>query len=72
MYLIPLVAIILLGLIAVAWSPIFALVFAVIGFLVFLAIVSLRPRADEVRRPPARGAARGVNEPSDAPLEDRP
>jgi hypothetical protein len=72
MYFIPLIAIVVLGLIAVAWSPIFALALAAIGFLIFLAAISLRPRADEVRRPPARGAARGANEPSDAPLQDRP
>lgn len=72
MYLIPIIAIVVLGLIAVAWSPIFALVIAVVGFLVFLGLISLKPRADQVRTPRARGAARSTTEPSDAPLEDRP
>lgn len=72
MYLIPIIAIVVLGLIAVAWSPVFALVAAVVGFLVFLGVISLKPRADQARRPQARGAARGTTEPSDAPLEDRP
>jgi hypothetical protein len=47
MYLIPIVLIILLALIAVAWSPIFALVFFAIGFVVFLGYVGLSRRADE-------------------------
>ncbi|HEX8753665.1 MAG TPA: hypothetical protein VF731_09645 [Solirubrobacterales bacterium] len=72
MYLIPIIAIVVLGLIAVAWSPVFALVVAIVGFLVFLGAISLKPRADQTRRRQARGAARGTTEPSDAPLEDRP
>ena len=52
MYLIPLALIILLALIAVAWSPIFALVFFVIGFVAFLAYAGLSRRADEKLAPP--------------------
>jgi membrane protein implicated in regulation of membrane protease activity len=52
MYLIPIVLIVILALIAVAWSPIFALVLFAIGFVVFLAVVARRPRADEKLAPP--------------------
>jgi hypothetical protein len=52
MYLIPIVLIVLLALIAVAWSPIFALVIFAVGFLAFLAYVAMRPRADEKLAPP--------------------
>ena len=52
MYLIPIVLIVLLALIAVAWSPIFALVFFVIGFVGFLAYSGLSRRADEKLTPP--------------------
>ena len=72
MYVIPLIAVVILALIAVAWSPVLALVLAILGFLAFLAVIGLKPRADQVRGPVARGAARGTTEPDDAPLEDRP
>jgi hypothetical protein len=52
MYLIPIAVIILLALIAVAWSPIFALVFFVLGFFVFLAWAGMNRRADEKLAPP--------------------
>jgi hypothetical protein len=52
MYVIPLVLIVILALIAVAWSPIFALIFFAIGFVAFLAFVAMRPRADEQLAPP--------------------
>ena len=54
MYLIPIVLIILLALIAVAWSPIFALVIFAIGFVAFLAYVAMKPRADEKLAPPEK------------------
>lgn len=54
MYLIPLILIIILALIAVAWSPIFALIFFVIGFVAFLAYVAMKPRADEKLAPPEK------------------
>ena len=47
MYVIPIVILVLLAIVAVAWSPIFAVIFAAVAFLAFLAIVGLRPRADE-------------------------
>jgi hypothetical protein len=56
MYAIPLILLIILAAIAVAWSPIFALVFAVPAFIAFLAYVGMRPRTDE-RTTPATGNA---------------
>ncbi len=47
MYAIPIVLFILLALVAVAWSPIFALIFFVIGFVAFLAYAGMSRRADE-------------------------
>lgn len=52
MYFIPLIVIVVLGLIAVAWSPIFALILFVLGFVGFLAYVAMKPRADEQLAPP--------------------
>lgn len=52
MYAIPLVLIVLLALIAVAWSPIFALIFFVIGFVAFLVYAGMSRRADEKLAPP--------------------
>jgi hypothetical protein len=52
MYVIPLVLIVVLALIAVAWSPIFALIFFVIGFVAFLAYAGMSRRADEKLAPP--------------------
>lgn len=52
MYAIPIVLIVLLALIAVAWSPIFALIFFVIGFVAFLAYAGMSRRADEKLAPP--------------------
>lgn len=72
MYAIPLIAIVILALVAVAWSPIFALVVAVVLFIGFLGYIGLSPRADQVREPGSRGAVRGTTEPTDATLEDRP
>jgi len=63
MYVIPLVAIILLALVAVAWSPIFAMVIFAIFFVLFLAYVGLSRRADqEGGTPEARAAEQGRRE----------
>jgi hypothetical protein len=51
MYFLPIALIIILALIAVAWSPIFALIFFVIGFVAFLAFAASKPRADEKLAP---------------------
>jgi Flp pilus assembly protein TadB len=47
MYVIPLIVLILLGLVAVAWSPIFALIFFAIFMVGFFAFIGMRPRADQ-------------------------
>ena len=54
MYLIPIALIVLLALIAGAWSPIFALVVFAVGFAAFLAYAGLSRRADEKLAPPER------------------
>jgi positive regulator of sigma E activity len=63
MYVIPLITIILLAIIAVAWSPIFAVILFAIFFLLFLAYVGLSRRADqEGATPEARAAEQGRRE----------
>jgi hypothetical protein len=62
MYLIPIVLIILLALIAGAWSPIFALIIFAVGFVVFLAYVAMKPRADEKLAPPEQPGRQPHNE----------
>jgi flagellar biosynthesis/type III secretory pathway M-ring protein FliF/YscJ len=52
MYLIPIALIILVALIAVAWTPIFALIVFVVGFVAFLAYAGMSRRADEKLAPP--------------------
>jgi hypothetical protein len=56
MYVIPFVLVLLLAIVAVAWSPVFAIVIAAIAFVAFLAYVGLRPRADEKITPPTGSA----------------
>lgn len=58
MYVIPLVLLVLLAIVAVAWSPVFAVVVAAILFAVFLGYVGLRPRADEKIDPPTGSAGK--------------
>jgi hypothetical protein len=58
MYVVPIVILVLLAIVAVAWSPIFAVILAAIAFAVFLAIVGLRPRADEKIDPPTGSAGK--------------
>jgi hypothetical protein len=57
MYAIPIVLLVVVALIATAWSPLFALIIAVPLFLVFLAYVGFRPRADEQVDTPRGGVA---------------
>jgi hypothetical protein len=45
-YVIPLIVVVLLALIAVAWTPVFALIIAVPAFLAFLVYVGMQRRAD--------------------------
>jgi hypothetical protein len=73
MYLIPLVVLACLAVIAVAWSPIFALLIAVPLFVVFLAYVGMRPRADDRIEPPTGSAGEHEDEtPTGAWGEQRP
>jgi hypothetical protein len=58
MYVIPLAVIIVLALIAVAWSPILALIIAVPAFLLFLGYVGMQSRADEEIEPPTGTAGK--------------
>jgi hypothetical protein len=62
MYLISIALIILLALIAVAWSPIFALIAFVIGFVAFLAWAAASRRADEKLAPPEQPGRQPHNE----------
>jgi len=63
MYVVPLVAIVLLAIVAVAWSPIFAVVVFAILFFLFLAYVGVSRRADQtIGTPEARAAERGRQE----------
>ena len=55
MYFIPLALILLIALVAVAWSPIFALIIFVIGFIGFLAFAGMNRRADEKLAPEQPG-----------------
>jgi hypothetical protein len=47
MYLVPLAAILVLGLLAVAWNPIFALIAFGLFMVGFFAFIGMRPRADQ-------------------------
>lgn len=58
MYVVPIVILVLLAVVAVAWSPVFAAIAAATAFVVFLAIVGLRPRADEKIEPPTGTAGK--------------
>jgi hypothetical protein len=51
MYVIPLVLLFVIAIVAVAWSPIFAVALAVLGFLAFAAYIGMKPRADEAEAP---------------------
>jgi hypothetical protein len=54
MYFLTIGLIILLALIAVAWSPMLALILFAIGFVAFLAIVAMKARSDQKMAPPER------------------
>jgi hypothetical protein len=56
MYAIPLVVLVCLAVIAVAWSPLFAVLIAVPLFVLFLVVAGMRPRADEKIEPPTGSA----------------
>jgi hypothetical protein len=56
MYAIPVALLILLAIVAVAWSPLFAIVAAAILFAAFLVYAGVSRRADEKIEPPAGSA----------------
>ncbi|MDX6608302.1 MAG: hypothetical protein QOF85_227 [Solirubrobacterales bacterium] len=58
MYAIPLAVIVFIAVIAVAWSPLPALIIAVPAFLIFLVYVGMKPRADEKIEPPTGTAGK--------------
>jgi hypothetical protein len=62
MYVIPLVVLACLAVIAVAWSPLFAVLIAVPLFVLFLIFVGMRPRADEKIEPPTGSAEKYEDE----------
>jgi len=62
MYAIPLVVLGCLAVIAVAWSPLFALIIAVPLFVLFLAYVGMQPRTDEKIEPPTGSAEKYEDE----------
>jgi hypothetical protein len=63
MYVVPLILLILLAIVAVAWSPIFAVIVFAIFFVLFLGYVGLSRRADDVQGTPgARAAEQGRRE----------
>ena len=68
MYLIPLLVIIFLSLIAMAWgSPIFAIIIFAVLFLLFLAYIGVSRRADQqATTPEGRAAERGRREEAEA------
>jgi hypothetical protein len=58
MYVIPIIVIVILAIIAVAWSPIFALIIFVPAFALFLIYIGTRPRADEKLESPTGTAGK--------------
>ena len=73
MYVVPIIVLVLLAIVAVAWSPVFAVVFACVGFVGFLAYVGLRPRADQKAEPPTGSTGKYEDEtPKGAWGEPRP
>lgn len=58
MYVIPLIVFVFLGLVAVAWNPIFALIFFAIFMVGFFAVIGMRRRADEKLSAPRREPGR--------------
>jgi hypothetical protein len=71
MYTIPIVLLLALAVIAVAWTPVFALVIAVPLFIALLAYRGLRPRADERIDTPAGAVERQDDVPKGAWGEPR-
>jgi len=64
MYVIPLLLFVLIAIVAVAWSPVFAVLAFAVFFVLYLGYVGLSRRADEgaAATPAARAAERGREE----------
>jgi hypothetical protein len=56
MYLVPLIVLLVIALIATAWTPIFVVIIFVVGFVLFLVYVGFSRRSDEEVPPPLPGA----------------
>jgi hypothetical protein len=56
MYLVPLIVLVVIALIATAWTPIFGVIIFVVGFALFLVYVGLSRRSDQEMTPPQPGA----------------
>jgi hypothetical protein len=61
-YVIPIIVIVILAIIAVAWSPIFALIVFIPAFALFLIYVGSQRRADERISPPTGTAGKYEDE----------
>jgi len=73
MYVVPIVILVFLAVIAVAWSPLFAVILAGAAFVLFLVYAGMRPRADEKIEPPTGRAGKYEDEtPTGAWGEARP
>ena len=71
MYWIPIVVLGVLAVIAVAWTPLFALIIAVPAFVLFLVYVAMQPNSDERVSPPSRRAEKYEDETPTGPWGER-
>lgn len=71
MYGVPIVILGVLAVIAVAWSPVFALIVAVPAFIAFLAYVGMRRNPDEGAEPPTGRAGKYEDETPTGPWGER-
>lgn len=62
MYWIPIIVLGVLAVVAVGWSPLFALILVVPLLIGFLVYAGLRPRADEKSEPPTGSAGKHEDE----------
>jgi hypothetical protein len=71
MYWIPLLVIVFLAVIAVAWTPLFALIIAVPAFIAFLIYVAMQRNSDERVSPPTGSAEKYEDETPTGPWGER-
>jgi MFS superfamily sulfate permease-like transporter len=67
MYLLFLFVLIVIGIVSVAFTPIFGVIIAAVGFVVFLVWNSMQPRADEKSSAPEETAARPQTREAEGP-----